>query len=67
MLLLVALLLRAKDEFLLSIEKSLSGLTLTGHHELGSEVASGAMGAHFSANCLSLNALGYLVFLMLHY
>ena len=66
MLFLVAHLLRTQDEFLLSIEESLSGLALAAHHELGCEVASAAVGAHFSPHSLSLYALGHLVLLMLH-
>lgn len=40
----VALLLLAQDELLLSVQKSLSGLALTGHHQLWSEMACGLIG-----------------------
>ena len=43
--LLVALLLLVQDQLLLSVQQSLSGLTLARHHQLGCEVTCGLVGS----------------------
>lgn len=68
--LLIALLLLAQDQLFLSVEQSLSGLTLAGHHKLRGEVASCLVGSatFCTDHRLALNyAIAKSLFMSFHY